>query len=1789
MKTLVWLLALFLLLLSPQQLPASVLITEFLAENDGGLHDSDGDSPDWIEIFNDSTTDVDLAGWHLTDSPLNLSRWTFPATNLPAASYLVVFASGKDRAVAGQELHTSFRLNNAGQYLALVKPDGTIAHAYDPAFPPQRRNASYGVQRQTTSFALVSTRAKVRWLVPTNNNIGTSWTVTNFNDTAWIAGTNGLGYDRDKSATNPGPVVLSLDFDERGTTPVTQAGFTSFVINSNVSSTAIQTNPTVRTYGSITLTFSNTAPNGYDDRVRATPTNNGNFTTSFLLRDHIMSRELTGTGGLDLTFAGLVPDQNYVVTIWSFDTGSTGRRVSDWFANGSLVKSNYAFDGSVLPTSDTDYQFAFAAKATPTGSLLVSGRRSTNSQANSPGVQMNGIRLAKTGYGALIATDLDSAMYNRNASVYVRLPFSVTNLSNFNRLLLRVRYDDGFVAYLNGQPIASRNAPLTPAYNSTATAIHGGSDFESIPIELTPGLVLVGTNMLAIQGLNATSNDLDFLLQAELVAQQVNDIAGRYFSPPTPGAANSTGYLGFVDDTKFSVNRGFYELPFSVNITCTTPGSTVFWTTNGSIPSPTNGTVFTTPIYVDHTLAVRAAAYATNLIPTEVETHSYIFLQQVLNQPATLAGYPATWQASYPADYGMDPAIGYDPVYGKTISNDFRSLPTLSIVMSHADLWDPSIGIYPNSTSIGPFWERPTSLELINPDGSTEFAVNGGIEIHGNASRDNVRTAKHSFTISFKSIYGPAKLRYNWFDNPVQSFDTLVLRGIGFCDAWPTRYSDTTVVPGTSLIGLRYRPENSTYLKDTWVKESFREMGHLATRSEFVHVYLNGLYWGLMNPSERIDADFAASHFGGRAMDWDIMAGDETGAYAELRDGQRADWDALIAQVNAGINDEASYQAVLGKVDVDNLIDYMMVHAVTEMEDWPHHNWYSAHRRATNGVPDTKWMFFPWDQEIGMDRYVHRDRVNADSDNTPSRIYTKLRAWPEFRRLYGDHVQKQMCNNGPLTSSNSIARFERLAACIHDALVPESARWGDARKYTIGANPGTGVTFTRDEWWVPELQQLYSNYFGNLDQLYLQTFRNNNLYPLTGPPAFSQFGGAVPAGFTLTVTHTNLGGTVYYTMDGSDPRQYGTALVSTTAQPYLGPIPINASTLVNARVLDGYGWSALVQAAFYPPHDLSPLILSELMYNPTNSGGTSGDEFEFIELQNTGTNTLNLSGLTFSQGVSFTFTNGTQLTPGAFCVLVRNPIAFADRYPGVAIQGVFTGKLDNNGETLTLSHPTGASILSLTWGDRAPWPVAADGLGFSLVPRNPGLYQASDNGTQWRASAAPGGSPGTADATPAITPVVINEILAHTDLPQFDAIELYNPTGTNAPVGGWFLTDDPGIPFKFQIPSGTSIPPHGFAAFDARQFNAVPGTTTNFQLNSTGDQAYLFSADANRQLTGYSHGVDFGASFNGVSFGRVLNEIGEEFYPLQTSVTLTQANSGPRIGPVVINEIHYHPEPGGFEYVELLNLTSTNVPLYSVAFPTNAWRLSGIGFTLPTNLTLSPQALLLLTATNPADFRARYSVPADVTVLGPFSGTLQDGGENLQLQAPDNPNTNGVPYVSLDEVRYNDKSPWPQAADGAGLSLQRLNPTGFANSPANWIAAAPTPGRLLDTADTDDDGVPDLWEVQHGTSPLVPDADQDPDRDGLTNLEEYLAGTDPHSAQSALKLAATSQTPGSVSLQFLAVSNRSYSVLYRNALSDPNWLTLTNVTAQFTNQAIDIPQDAATATRFYRLVTPALP
>ena len=269
----------------------------------------------------------------------------------------------------------------------------------------------------------------------------------------------------------------------------------------------------------------------------------------------------------------------------------------------------------------------------------------------------------------VVATNIASTMQNLHSSCYVRLPFTATGPSTFTSLSLKMRYNDGYIAYLNTATnvIARRNAPASPVFNSAATGVRSSSDsLVAEPVNVTAFLpqILNGSNVLAIQGLNTTAADSSFLVLPELVAGTLNVGAQAVFfdsTKATPGSINGAySLLGKVVDTKFSVKRGFYTAPFNLAITTSTSGATIMYTTDRSTPTATNGIAYTGPITIGSTTVVRAAAFKTGYQSTDVDTETYIFTADVINQSPTGAptpGWPGGPINGQVLDYGMDPNI----------------------------------------------------------------------------------------------------------------------------------------------------------------------------------------------------------------------------------------------------------------------------------------------------------------------------------------------------------------------------------------------------------------------------------------------------------------------------------------------------------------------------------------------------------------------------------------------------------------------------------------------------------------------------------------------------------------------------------------------------------------------------------------------------------------------------------------------------------------------------------------------------------------------------------------------------------------------------------------------------------------------------------------------------------------------------------------------------------------------------------------------------------------------------
>jgi hypothetical protein len=486
------------------------------------------------------------------------------------------------------------------------------------------------------------------------------------------------------------------------------------------------------------------------------------------------------------------------------------------------------------------------------------------------------------------------------------------------------------------------------------------------------------------------------------------------------------------------------------------------------------------------------------------------------------------------------------------------------------------------------------------------------------------------------------------------------------------------------------------------------------------------------------------------------------------------------------------------------------------------------------------------------------------------------------------------------------------------------------------------------------------------------------------------------------------------------------------------------------------------------------LRVTEIMYNPSPLAGNTNDaqEFEYIEVKNiSGSVTLDLTGVRFEGGIDFAFAGSwvTNLAPGARALVVKNTNTFSARYgASLPVAGQYVGNLDNAGERIRLLDAVNEEIHDFGYNNK--WYPVTDGQGFSLVVVDENAEPDNwDNKSQWRASGQLNGSPGNNDpAPPAFAQVVVSELLSSSLSPQVDAIELHNPSANVADIGGWYITDDTLTPKKYRIPNGTTIPAGGFITFDESQFNAGG---TGFAFSSNNDEAWIYSGDAAGELTGYAQGEKFGAGEVGVSFGRYTNSQTNTFFVAQSAQTLSAANAGPKVGPVVISEIMYHPLDIGTndnstdEFIELRNITGAEVRLFDPAATTNTWKLTElVGFTFPQGVAIPAGKSVIVANIDATDsvaegaFRAKYDLAPDVQVFGPYSGKLDNSGGRIELKKPGVATTNGVPYIIADEVEYRDVAPWPVTADGGGASLQRLVESAYGNDPTNWVAVGPSGG-----------------------------------------------------------------------------------------------------------------------------------
>lgn len=1337
-------LLLFLTIIYPFNSNAEFLISEIVADNSGTtLSDEDGFPADWLEIQNPEPSTASIAGYYLTDDPAVLTKWQLPDVSISGNGFLVVFATGKNRAVSGSELHANFSLGAGGEYLALVKPDGeTVVSSFDPEFPAQLQDISYGTGSggpvAGADFLLVG--AEVAYLVP-DSDIGSTWQEPSFDDAAWAISQTAFGW-------------------------------------------------------------------GYSSAV---------------------GDEISATG------------------------------------------------------------------------------------------------------------DISNVMRGTNGSVYMRLPFQVTDPAEMVSMTLKVKVDDGFVAYINGTKVAEKNAPSPLSYNSVATVseeVDVGENFEFFPLNFA-GALVQGENILALQAMNSSASSSDFIIIPELVGE-IQDLSAPaqlgYFEEPTPGAPNGILSLAPPNLVQFSVTGRAFTQNFSLELSVLNPDAVIRYTTDGSMPTAAPASpspVYNSPVTISGSTMVRAKAFLSGAIEGPGRTEGYMKLDPSQadfssDLPIVLlhkfsSGQPPGANASSRVP-GFMLIYEPDPETGRTT---LTSEPTLGT----------RCGYRKRGSSSGGFSKYAMALESWN-----EFNEDVDIKPLGFSAEGD------------------------WILNSRFTFDQSLMRN-------PFLYALSNQI-------------------DRWaVKTQFIEIFHDATGGDITA----SDYFGVYTFMEKIEPDKGRLDIPS-VNAWDNSEPDVTGGYVFKRDRsgvgeqslnaagsggavpltspniistpQRDYIQGYLAEMNSALNAPNGISST-GKhfseyMDVGAWIDNFWLNILAMDPDWGRLSQYFYKER--NG-PVSAGPIWDYDRTMGSD---------DGRDDNPRQWDTGNPTWyasnyPWFGKLFGFKSNNQptpaASSTRPDVMQQVVDRWFELRAAefgqsnmetiingmadeIREAQARSFARW---RNPAPGSISGQNFSEAGTTGWERDVSHLKGWLKARSEWIDQQFFL---------PPTFNKNGGVVEEGFQLTMNSNDA--TVYYMTDGSDPRAPGggtaigaipfdggpidevllaedsscqyfvpldaslqttwflpefedtdwfsgtsglgfeslngvlnseiTTNIKSTMQPsangsrnasayfrfkfdfdnadsinrllleikyddsfvaYLNgteiarsnsapasiawnssgssgpsdstlvnysfngiadnsaldyditankaliingtnvlalqvmnsssggsdflvkprisanhtviatPIVVNSSSTIVARAYDGQQWGGPTSATFVVGSELADatnLVVSEVMYNPIgataaeiNAGFLDGDLFEYVELLNISASPIDLSEVSFSNGIDFDFLGAaiTELDPDARLLVVRNQAAFEQRY-GVGFSNLIAGEfandtnLANSGERVAIGGASGV-IRDFRYDDTAPWPLLPDGFGPSLVLLAPNSNLDHSLSESWAASTAPLGSPGEGD------------------------------------------------------------------------------------------------------------------------------------------------------------------------------------------------------------------------------------------------------------------------------------------------------------------------------------------------------------------------------------------------------------------------------------------------------------
>ena len=1198
-----------------------------MAINDTTLLDEDGASSDWIELYNSSPTTVNLDGWYLTDRATDLTHWEFPSTNLGPSHFLVVFASNKNRRVPGAPLHTNFKLSGSGEYLALVMPDGvTKATEFAPAFPQQYADISYGYAMTGAVRTLVAPNAAVRALVPAGN-IDPSWQWVGFDDSAWASGTLGIGFDSSGSYTP----AIGLDL---GTA----------MLNANPSAYLRVPFTVPDPYDLKLLTLSLRYDDGFVAYLNGTEVMRRNAPT--ILNWNSAATSAHGAGTLAEDFDGSAA--NYTIAcdgaapspgIHAADTNSTGGFLRLLYDGVSVAANVIAFDQTAAGlfqsvTADFDFRITSAVH-NPGDSFAFMLIPTALYGTNGAGVDIAGQASEQPDFAGVFGVGFSvsphpqvnevSVHWDGAQATSVSVPTSRIDLAAgvFHHANVALQYVTGganvtltLTPNINGTPgpvyspitnffIAGLNPfDCRVQFGGWSGSLNMALDLDNCNVQFSPpqgvvafedfdvsaGLDLLspGPNMLAIQGLNVSATNSSFLIQPQLLASElVLAESPAYLYPPTPGTWNGSASSLVVASVGISPPAGVYASnALFVTLSASPASATIHYTLDGSLPG-IGSRIYTGPLLLQANAAVRA-------------------------------------QAEVGGVWGEVVAAHYTLLDG-SVTNFSSNLPLVVVdTLNHAIPDGSTIGAY------ALFIETNTPGGRATLSSPAEYDGRLGIGLHGSSS---LQFPKQPYKIEL----------HDESDNPIN-------RAILDFPAG----NDWVLYPPYS---------DKTLMNNFLIYEWFEQMGHYSVRRRYVELFLHstqgrvtaGDYHGVYLLVEKIRVDSNRVDIAALTPE-DNLPPAVTGGYIFSRDkisptdltftttsGEQlinyrpdvstitpAQYNYLVGYLDAfeaalyGANWRDPVSGYAPYIDVDSFVDMHWINEFTKNVDGiALSNYFHKDR---NG-PVAEGPIWDWDLALGNGNYAdcgHTNNWRYQLMDSNSDIWlSKLRTDPDFYQKIIDRWG--VLRLGVLNVTNIFARIDQVTNYLSEAKDRDFKRWPRLGTYVWpncnGAAGGWDIDYVDPLTYdgiISQFKHWIQGRYLWLDQQFLRTpsvATNGALLSMSAPA-----------------------GEIYYTLDNSDPRASGGGL-NPAAMLYQGPIQLVTNADVFARAFWTNTWSPPATVSYIAP--LPSLRITEINYHPapppTNSPYQDQD-FQFLEIQNTGSNVINLAGAQIGGSINFTFT-----------------------------------------------------------------------------------------------------------------------------------------------------------------------------------------------------------------------------------------------------------------------------------------------------------------------------------------------------------------------------------------------------------------------------------------------------------------------------------------------------------------------------------------------------------------------